>query len=202
MSEKRKDERELGPRHLNPDIPIWERQDQETEAAYASFLKYRDMERRSLKATGGTALRWSRMWSWQQRVLEWDRHIARQDAEAMVKYQVEMNERHRASARVAQSKVIQWLQSLDPKKMSPSEAARWFELAVRVERESANAALAAGDQHDATRDAVDDALAGLSFSDLLGKGREALPDLSDMDEAEAAEVLYRTMKKGQGGGTR
>jgi hypothetical protein len=45
-----------------------------------------------------------------------------------------MNRRHVRVARAAQAKVIAWLQSLDPKGLSPQDAARWYDLATKAER--------------------------------------------------------------------
>lgn len=184
-------------RPLDPDRPIWERQDGETNQAYEAFVKFRDMDKRSTTRIGSAANRWSPMWSWQARVREWDRHLSRLEADELVRYRVSMNERQRAIARVAQNKVVQWLESVDPSKLKPSDAVRWFEVAVRVEREAAGAGMAHADVSDsAMEDAVNDALAGLSFKDLLNDAKEQAGDLDDLDEAEAAERLYRSMRNG------
>src|SRR5699024_6568339 len=112
-----------------------------------------------------SAGRWSREWQWQARVAEWDRHLTRQEAEELVRYRVKMNERHRAIARSAQSKIIQWLSELDPQRMRASEAARWFEIAVKVERDAAGVAGAEMTSTGVEQE-VADALSGLTLGEL------------------------------------
>lgn len=78
-----------------------------------------------------------------------------------------MNDRQRRTASYAQSKVIEWLAQLDPKTLTASEAARWLEVAVKIERlaggaESERVAVAAqGVVQDMSAEEVSEALAGL-----------------------------------------
>lgn len=178
------------PRPLDPDRPIWERQDGETNEAWRAFEKYRDQEHRNYREVSASAGRWSREWQWQARVAEWDRHLTRQEAEELVRYRVSMNQRQRAIARSAQSKIIQWLTNLDPSKMRPSEAARWFEIAVKVERDAAGVKgteiVSGGVEQEVT-----DALAGLTLGELLKGEKTDLSNVSGLDDAEAAEKIYR-----------
>lgn len=184
-------------RDLDPDLLPWEQQPGETVQAHNAFLKYRDMEKRSVREVGSAALRWSAEWHWQYRCREWDRYVQRAEAEAMVRYRVSMNERQRRMAVVAQHKLIEWLTNLDTSKMRPNEAARWFEVAVRIEREAAGGSLPV--DAEPMQDEVDDALAGMSFSDLFA-GKEALLDeAAAMDPAEGAEILYRAARGGDDG---
>ena len=128
---------------LDPDVLPWERQPDEPNATYQMFLKYRDMERRSLRGQGmnGYALTASVKWSWSHRCLEWDRYVARQEAEALIRDRISMNERQRNVSRAAQNKIAQWLLTADFDSLKPMEAARWYELAVRIEREASGANL-------------------------------------------------------------
>ena len=171
---------------LDPDIPPWERQPDESENAYAAFLIYRDLEQRSLPAVAkdervslseSSVRQWSARWSWGYRAYEWDRFLSRQDEQEMVRYRLSMNKRQRDVARVAQSRIMTWLANLDPAELKATEAARWYEVAVRVEREAAGALL----EHEPTAppppEATDDEL---TFEQLMGD-----LDLSDEDLAMA-----------------
>lgn len=119
------------------DVAPWERQDGESVEAYAAFVAYRDAEKRRIDKKQGTHGKWSVEWSWGYRCLEWDRHQARVADEELIRYRVQMNARQRAAAVTAQAKIITWLQSIDATKMKPNEAARWFEISCRIEREAA-----------------------------------------------------------------
>lgn len=119
---------------LGQDRPVWERQTDESKAAFDAFLVFRDSEERQPGRQGRAALQWSSVWSWGYRAYEWDLYLARLDDEQAVRYRREMNKRQRASARLAQNKIAQFLMDLDPLKLTPQEAARWYEVAVRIER--------------------------------------------------------------------
>lgn len=185
------------PKPLDPDRPIWERQEGESNEAWKAFEKYRDMEHRTYREVSSSSGRWSREWSWQARVAEWDRHIARQEAEELVRYRVKMNERHRMIAATAQNKIVQWLQTLEPSKMRPAEAARWFEIAVKVERDAAGAKGEDLIQSPVERE-VNDALSGVTLGELLSKDTN-LAGLDGADEVDAAEAIYRQMSVNSNG---
>lgn len=153
-------------RFLDPDVLPWERQAGEPDGAYDGFLVYRGQERRSTRDVGPSAGRWSSDWLWGVRVLEWDRFVQRQDDELLVRYRLSMNERQRATARFAQQKLIQWLTDLDPARLTPNEAARWFEVSVRVEREAAGAKAGAVDP--APIPEVSDPFDGMTLGEVLG----------------------------------
>jgi hypothetical protein len=42
--------------------------------------------------------------------------------------------RHVQVAKAAQGKIIAWLQALDRKELTPQDAARWYDLATKIER--------------------------------------------------------------------
>lgn len=119
---------------LDPDLPVWERQPDETKVQYDAFLVFRDSEERSPSKVSKSAVGWSVVWSWGYRAYEHDLYLSRKDEEEAVRYRREMNKRQRAAARLAQNKIAQWLMNLDVEKLSPQEAARWYEVAVKVER--------------------------------------------------------------------
>jgi Lon protease-like protein len=168
-------------RTLNPDRPAWDRQAEETDSQWAAFERYRDMEKRSLRQAGGNATNWSSQWSWAYRVAEWDRYIVHQEAEALVRYRVDMNERHRNISRLLQSKVVQWLQNVDPNKMSASEATRALDVATRLERLAAGAEAAAAAAAEDLPD-VPDGLSAQTLGEML--------NLSPAEEAEVARQLH------------
>lgn len=123
-----------GARNIDPDANPWERQHGESQKAYNAFIAWRDSEDRKLAEHGSTAQKWSSQFSWGYRAFEFDRYLARKDAEDMVRYRRTMNDRQRRAARLAQQKVIQWLVALDPTRLTPGEAAKWLEVAVKIER--------------------------------------------------------------------
>lgn len=176
-------------RQFNPDLMPWEKQPTETDDQYRAFRTYRDSENRRVGEVGPTAENWSSMWSWGWRAYQWDLYVAAQADQEMVRYRLQMNERHRAVAGVAVSKVVQWLQSMDPTKMRPAEAARWFEVAVRVQREASGMLLAESAIPGIPDPESDDSTpAGTSLAEVLG--------LDGLSEEEAAVALYRSVKGG------
>lgn len=155
-----------GARNLDPDLNPWERQPGETKGAYDAFVAFRDSDDRRV----GNAVnrKWSSHWSWGHRAFEYDKYIARKEVEDAVRYRRKMNDRQRRTAAMAQSKVIEWLSLLDPAKLTASEAARWLEVAVKVERlaggaESERVAIGAqGPIENLTAEEVSDALKALT----------------------------------------
>lgn len=130
---------ERRPVSLDPDINPWDRQPRETVKAYEAFCVYRDSEHRNvsrLMAEGGSQQfrTWSSKWSWAGRALSWDRFLTAKDLEDAMRWRRTMNNRQRKAAALAQSKIIEWLRGLNPVSLTPTEAARWFEVAVKVER--------------------------------------------------------------------
>src|SRR5687767_7649037 len=122
---------------LAPDLLPWERQPDETEGAYAAFKAWLDSDKRRVTDHGPSAKNWSMRYHWSHRAHEYDVFQARIDLEDQVRYRRKMNARHRAIGSAAQSKVVQWLNQLDEKKvaaMSPADATRLLDVAVRIER--------------------------------------------------------------------
>ena len=68
------------------------------------------------------------------RALAWDGEQDRLLRLALIEERVEMGRRQARIARVAMSKIVQWLMELDPSTLTPVSAARWLEVAVKVER--------------------------------------------------------------------
>lgn len=124
---------------LDRDRPVWERQPQETKRAYDVFIGWRDSQERNVTSLGGNAKKWSAEWSWGYRAFEWDLYLSRREHEDLVRYRLEMNDRQRKTAYAVQQKVIRWLHDLDVTRLKPADAARWWDLAVKVERMAAGA---------------------------------------------------------------
>jgi len=138
IDSREKYRRAKAPRPLDPDRNPWDRQPTETKKAYEAFCAYRDSEERAVNRItaefGGTVPEWSKRHLWAHRAFEWDRYLTRKDLEDTVRYRRLMNARQRRAAGLAQQKVVQWLMQAAPEKFTPQEAARWFEVAVKVER--------------------------------------------------------------------
>ncbi len=120
----------------------WEKQKGESRQAFEAFSAYRDMgAARSLTKVAKklnksvTILgRWSGRWNWVERTSAWDIELDRQNREAQIEAIKEMSERHAREAMLFQQKVVERLRELRPGELSPQDMARWFEVAVKVER--------------------------------------------------------------------
>lgn len=116
--------------------PIWHRQEGESDTAFAQFEAYRDSDPRRVR-DHPSGFHNSVRWSWRERCHAWDLHLQEQETERLIRYRVDMNERHRAIARLAMSRAAQWLQGLDEmriSKMKPNEVVKMLEVAANLER--------------------------------------------------------------------
>ncbi len=199
-------------RDLDPDINPWDRQPWENEEAYAAFVAYRDTEgRRGLFPPGPRpddswseerAQEWRarRQWlkrnsaigSWVVRCMEWDRHVARQDAEDLIRYRRSMNERHRNIARAGLAKISQWIVTLNPDSLKPSEAIRLLEVSARLEREAAGANLPLEDLPEGAEEA------GVAAGETLGDVLRGPGAVSPGEQAALAERLHRLVGRAMG----
>lgn len=135
------------PAPLNYRKPIWFQQQGESDNAYKQFVAYRDSDPRRIRDHASGAHN-SVRWSWRERCRAWDDHLLQREAERLVRYRVDMNERHRAVARLAMSRVAQWLQNIDTvqiESMKPNEVMKMLEVAAALERTAAR-----GDMPDVT----------------------------------------------------
>jgi hypothetical protein len=126
----------------------WDRRKDESPEAFEAFVMYRDMGSGRSTAKVGKRLkknkslmdRWSSKHDWVDRTAAWEEHLDRRVQKEAGQEHVEMNRRHRQIAKLLQSRVIEAVQNLDEKaiaKMKPGDLARWFDVAVKVERLSA-----------------------------------------------------------------
>lgn len=116
--------------------PIWHRQAGESETAFAQFEAYRDSDPRRVR-DHPSGFHNSVRWSWRERCHAWDLHLQEQETERLIRYRVDMNERHRAIARLAMSRAAQWLQGLDEMRISmmkPNDVMKMLEVAANLER--------------------------------------------------------------------
>ena len=124
---------------------IWERQKNESSKAYAAFCVYRDLgPDRSLEKTreilGKSAgyTRWMQTWSskydWVTRAQAYDDYIEGKKRKKNEKEILEMAERHVKVAKAFLLIIAQALQQIDPAQLSPSDMAKWLEVATKLER--------------------------------------------------------------------
>lgn len=176
-------------RTFDPDLLPWEKQPTESDDQYAAFRAFRDSADRKVENHGPSARQWSSIWSWGYRTYKWDLYVAAEEDQQMVRYRMQMNERHRNIAQNALVKVSQWLINMNPDTMKPADAARWFEIAVRVQREAAGAMLAESAIPGIPDPAEDDnPNAGRTLAEVLG--------LEGLDDDAAAVALYRAAQNG------
>ena len=124
---------------LSGDLLPWEHQPGETDAAYQAFKAWLDSDKRRVTEHGVSAKNWSSQWQWSHRAREFDVYMARIDLEEQTRYRRKMNARHRQLGAVAQGKMVAWLNSLDEVRiqaMSPADATRLLDIAVKIEREA------------------------------------------------------------------
>ena len=124
---------------------IWERQKDESNKAYHTFCIYRDLgPDRSLEKTreilGKSAgyTRWMQTWSskydWVTRAQAYDDYIEGKKRKKNEKEILEMAERHVKVAKAFLLIIAQALQQIDPAQLSPSDMAKWLEVATKLER--------------------------------------------------------------------
>lgn len=171
---------------LSQDAHPWEQQEGETPEQYVAFCAYRDSTDRNINDAHHdpySARKWAKQWLWSYRAHQWDLFVTRQENEKLVRYRLKMDERHRQIAQNAQSKVVQWLQSMQPTAMSATEAVKMLEISVKLERQAAHA----DDQDEIQKVEQEqvDSEAPSSVEELLQE--------SGMSEHDLAEALYRAM---------
>lgn len=135
----------------------WDKRRSESNKAYMAFLTYRNLgPLRTIKnATAAfygdyTKSRhsrlgdWSRYNDWVERASAWDRHhLDRRALEREVQSR-EMADRQADTALLFEQKAREYLEELDPKDLTPSQAVAFFEIGAKIERASLGEA--AGDQ--------------------------------------------------------
>lgn len=121
-------------RELSLDINVWEQQPGETDMAYSAFKQYLDDEHRKVASHGITAFNWSSEWQWGRRAYEFDKYMQVLDLQDQVRFRRTMFSRQRALAKDALAKVSTWLESTDPTRWTPREAAAMMRVAAQLEQ--------------------------------------------------------------------
>lgn len=129
------------PRPFDLDREIFERQRGESQQAWEAWVNYRDMEKRSLRALAKTLsksdslmVRWSTIWRWQERTVEWDNHLDKVYRDTRTKAQKKMAENHAKLGQAIQVKVAQRLNNLNPDDIEPGQISKLVDVAVKIER--------------------------------------------------------------------
>jgi uncharacterized protein YicC (UPF0701 family) len=86
-----------------------------------------------------TLYEWSRVFHWQDRILDMERAAREQDRQAHVEALQVMNERHRKEGLALQQRALERLGALAADDMSPTDAIRALTEGVRLERLAAGA---------------------------------------------------------------
>lgn len=133
---------------------VWEQLPGETPRAFGAFAAYRDLDRseRSIRAayrrhTGrehanqatGTWYIWSSQFHWIERAAAWDAELDRAKRQALREEVERLARRHLNVAGVFESLVVQRLQKFNEQAiagLTPGELAKWFEMAVRIQRQA------------------------------------------------------------------
>ena len=165
---------------LSQDMPIWEKQPEESDLAYAAFKDYLDDEHRRVGSSGATAYNWSSEWQWGRRAYEFDKYMMTCDLQDQVRFRRTMFARQRTLARNALAKVGDWLESTDPKTWTPREAATMLRVAAQLEQ-AAN-----GGMEIATTDGEEIA--------AEPKLRDVMQIPADL-EADMARLLHRAVPR-------
>ena len=77
---------------------------------------------------------WSSKYDWVTRAQAYDDYIEKKKREEKEKAILDMAERHAKLAMAFQQRVAQRLQGIDPLELSPSDMAKWLDIATKLER--------------------------------------------------------------------
>ncbi|MFR4400797.1 MAG: hypothetical protein ACLT3C_00120 [Peptococcus niger] len=127
----------------------WDRQDGERDGAKAAFDLYKNMgagNRSYVKVAKALGHKnsnqisiWGRKFNWVKRAEAWDDHLQtaadKKTESEHAKAVADANKRHLALAKAFQQKVAQRIAALNPEELMANDLSRWFDLAVRIERE-------------------------------------------------------------------
>lgn len=129
---------------VEQEVQPWDRMPGEGPKAYEAFVTYRDMgvsrtARKCAETLGkspGTTWRWSGRWHWVDRARAWDQFLDHQYAKEMVIQRREMAKQHARISQAMESRIVNRLTELRPEELTPSDLARWLDIAVKVRRQS------------------------------------------------------------------
>jgi hypothetical protein len=152
----------------------WERLPGESAQAFEAFAIYRDLgaERslskvaRQLGKSGTLIDRWSARDHWVMRADSWDVESDRVHRAYLVAHRREVDKRQLRLAGAMQAKIVEALQNLDAKKLTPRDIAYWLDVTTKVQR----AALGLGEKVELTgADGGPIELAGLTPEEAAGR---------------------------------
>jgi len=170
---------------------LWDRCADEPLDAYLAFLAYcqTPREQRSLGMVAAalnsedaewrsweTLDEWERRFRWKERARAWDAdQPSRTPAEESTERSplAEMISRHQKEALALQQKLLERLRKLDAADLRPAEIIRWFDVAVRVEKDS-HETRQDNDEGERRREFLDRLLADAEACDLAGRLVERL----------------------------
>ena len=120
----------------------WERRDNESTQAYEAFSIYRSQgakrshEKVARESGKNIALmsRWSSRHDWVDRVRAYDALISKEVVEDEKDAIVRMNRRHINESHKLQDLVLQRIGKIRPEALTPTDVARWLDIAVKIER--------------------------------------------------------------------
>ena len=124
--------------------PEWERLDSDTDKSWEAFTVYRDLGSTRTLDTVAKVLgkspklieRWSPKHEWVRRAGLWDAEVDRAKLTSRLDEIEEMDTRHAGLARLFQQAVLDRIREIDIETLSPSQLIAWFEVAVKIERQS------------------------------------------------------------------
>lgn len=136
----------------------WDRQEDESAAAFAAFVAYRDIGparsvtkvARQLDKSRSLLGRWSRKYAWVMRVAVYDRQQDREFVAEQQQARRDMARRHAKLAQAFLGKAVARLQVLDPRELTPGELLRYFQVAAEVERRAVGEELVTAERADGT----------------------------------------------------
>ena len=120
----------------------WERRDGESTQAFEAFSIYRSQgvkrsHAKVAKESGKNITlmsRWSSRHDWVDRVRAYDAVISKEVVEDEKDAIVRMNRRHINESHKLQELVLQRIGKIRPEALTPTDVARWLDIAVKIER--------------------------------------------------------------------
>lgn len=127
----------------------WDKRTSESNKSYMAFLTFRNIGPLRTLKQAATAFygdytesrykriqAWARQFDWKDRAAAWDRHVLDRRALEREVASREMADRQAATARLFEEKAKEFLAQFDPKNLTPSQAAAFFEIGAKIERAS------------------------------------------------------------------
>lgn len=188
----------------------WARQHGETDLGFDYFMRYLRLgPNRSVRAAArqvgrdpSTLRAVSQKFFWPDRAAAYDKHLDKIAIAGLAEGRTRMRSEYVEMAMVAREKIYQRLKNLDPEEMSVRDAATWFDLTNKIERQARGEPdrvievkneITVVEQLDAgaRRQLMNDALSVLA--ERLGM---KLPGHGELEGVVEAEIVEETMADG------